>query len=381
MPTIDKISIELEARTQNYQAQLKQAQALTRLSYTDMSRRADQLQKSVNASLGKINLGKINPSQINLNKLNETGNKSALSLSPQQLGAMAMMAPNLAKDQSGEDAAIRERKAVEELIATLSKEQEMAAAEQANISALADQTMQYRAVLDESVLALGQNEHALAALKGAATDATGTLLSGMKKGKTATDALNDAVKKLMQNLLQSGLNTLLGGIPGFSKGGLGGIFSTLFGSLFGGFAEGGYTGTGGKYQPAGIVHKGEVVWSQADIRRWGGAHYVDAMRRGYANGGIVGGGIVGRSIVGGNMAGSFTAPSVPAAPSSLPPNAGSTETIRVVLQDDSGRMATIADQRIQTRSGAIIEVAVKQSMNNVKRNINTIAQEGQTRYG
>ncbi|HCI7176158.1 TPA: tape measure protein, partial [Acinetobacter baumannii] len=29
-----------------------------------------------------------------------------------------------------------------------------------------------------------------------------------------------------------------------------------------GFAEGGYTGSGGKYEPAGIVHKGEVVWSQ-----------------------------------------------------------------------------------------------------------------------
>ncbi|HBI2331925.1 TPA: hypothetical protein OXS04_003879, partial [Acinetobacter baumannii] len=25
-----------------------------------------------------------------------------------------------------------------------------------------------------------------------------------------------------------------------------------------GFADGGYTGSGGKYQPAGIVHKGEV---------------------------------------------------------------------------------------------------------------------------
>ncbi|EKL38090.1 hypothetical protein ACIN5098_1106, partial [Acinetobacter baumannii OIFC098] len=28
-----------------------------------------------------------------------------------------------------------------------------------------------------------------------------------------------------------------------------------------GFADGGYTGSGGKYEPAGIVHKGEVVWS------------------------------------------------------------------------------------------------------------------------
>ncbi|MFL9494611.1 tape measure protein [Acinetobacter baumannii] len=46
-----------------------------------------------------------------------------------------------------------------------------------------------------------------------------------------------------------------------------------------GFAEGGYTGSGGKYQPAGIVHKGEVVWSQEDIKRWGGVGLVEKMRK------------------------------------------------------------------------------------------------------
>ncbi|MDR9705552.1 tape measure protein [Acinetobacter baumannii] len=46
-----------------------------------------------------------------------------------------------------------------------------------------------------------------------------------------------------------------------------------------GFADGGYTGSGGKYEPAGIVHKGEVVWSQDDIRRWGGVGLVENMRK------------------------------------------------------------------------------------------------------
>lgn len=55
-------------------------------------------------------------------------------------------------------------------------------------------------------------------------------------------------------------------------------------------SSGGYTGPGGKYQPAGIVHAGEVVWSQDDIRRAGGVSVVEAMRRGgrgYADGGVV----------------------------------------------------------------------------------------------
>lgn len=59
-----------------------------------------------------------------------------------------------------------------------------------------------------------------------------------------------------------------------------------------GKSEGGYTGPGGKYEPAGIVHRGEVVWSQADVKAVGGPKRANAMRptAGYATGGIVGGG-------------------------------------------------------------------------------------------
>ena len=53
-------------------------------------------------------------------------------------------------------------------------------------------------------------------------------------------------------------------------------------ALIKGFSDGGYTGPGGVNQPAGVVHKGEVVWSQADISRFGGVAAVEAMRRGDA---------------------------------------------------------------------------------------------------
>ena len=56
------------------------------------------------------------------------------------------------------------------------------------------------------------------------------------------------------------------------------------------FDGGGYTGPGGKYVPAGIVHKGEVVWSQEDVARVGGVAAAEALRlgRGFADGGVVG---------------------------------------------------------------------------------------------
>lgn len=63
-----------------------------------------------------------------------------------------------------------------------------------------------------------------------------------------------------------------------------------------GFAEGGYTGHGGKYEPAGIVHKGEYVLPQEAVRAIG-VKNLDALRsrytkaapgRGaYATGGLV----------------------------------------------------------------------------------------------
>ncbi|HDH0371913.1 TPA: phage tail length tape measure family protein [Klebsiella variicola subsp. variicola] len=46
-----------------------------------------------------------------------------------------------------------------------------------------------------------------------------------------------------------------------------------------GFSSGGYTGPGGKYQPAGIVHKGEYVFDQASTNRIG-VSQLEALRNG-----------------------------------------------------------------------------------------------------
>ncbi len=67
-----------------------------------------------------------------------------------------------------------------------------------------------------------------------------------------------------------------------------------------GFAYGGYTGPGSKYQPAGIVHAGEHVQPQEVVREPGALHFLERIRRngfratleqiqrrGYANGGPV----------------------------------------------------------------------------------------------
>lgn len=58
-----------------------------------------------------------------------------------------------------------------------------------------------------------------------------------------------------------------------------------------GFANGGYTGHGAKYEPAGVVHKGEGVLTQEEVKALGGPQGFEdlrkSIRRGYATGGLV----------------------------------------------------------------------------------------------
>lgn len=77
------------------------------------------------------------------------------------------------------------------------------------------------------------------------------------------------------------LGTVINGVMGMFGGGMSADRAAVYSS-------GGYTGDGGKYEPAGIVHKGEYVINAAATKRLG-LGYLNALN-GYANGGLVGGG-------------------------------------------------------------------------------------------
>jgi hypothetical protein len=62
-----------------------------------------------------------------------------------------------------------------------------------------------------------------------------------------------------------------------------GALAALIAAFAGGFAQGGFTGTGGKYEPAGIVHRGEYVMPADAVQRIG-LPTLDAMRSGSPSG-------------------------------------------------------------------------------------------------
>ena len=67
----------------------------------------------------------------------------------------------------------------------------------------------------------------------------------------------------------------------------GGGGTWTMGSMMSGFSGGGYTGSGGKYEPKGVVHGGEFVFTKEATSRIGVGN-LNRIMRGYANGGAVG---------------------------------------------------------------------------------------------
>lgn len=176
----------------------------------------------------------------------------------------------------------------------------------------------------------------LESFKNTAENAFTGLITG---AMTLKDALGSVIQALAQMFAHKAFQYIMNP-AGSAGGGMGGgsFLSNLLGGL--GLAEGGYTGSGSKYEPAGIVHKGEVVWSQADVRRAGGVGIVEAMRKFGSMPGLAGGGV----------AGNFNMPSPSFGRGS---QSGKVQVVAVV--DDSGNI----HQVIRRISGEVAVSTVK----------------------
>lgn len=123
--------------------------------------------------------------------------------------------------------------------------------------------------------------------------ATSNVLTGMedalvKFAQTGKLSFSDMADSIIADIIRIQTRQAIAGMIGGANGG--GLLAGI-GKIFG-FADGGYTGHGGKYEPAGVVHKGEGVLSQDDVRALGGPSAFESFRRslhrGYASGGYVG---------------------------------------------------------------------------------------------
>jgi hypothetical protein len=250
----------------------------------------------------------------------------------------------------------------------------------------------YGATVDDVIAYAERRAQALQGEK-AAVDELGDAWAGLReKTATATDTVNaqaDAYTQLGQigQTALSGLEQALadGKIEGrellgilfdiarqllsMPSGGGGGIGGFLGGLL--GFDQGGYTGPGPRKKAAGIVHKGEVVWNQDDVRRHGGPAAVDAMRRGVPGYDV--GGIVGRPV-----------PSL--APMAIPQRAGAAggqSGVHVtvgVSADNNGNLLPFVESVAQTNIKRAAPAIVQQSTKTVQRQMPGMIADTQSRH-
>lgn len=134
----------------------------------------------------------------------------------------------------------------------------------------------------------GQIENiGMSALSGLSDQLTEFLTTGKASFKDFASSIIGMIVKMIAQMVV--FNTLSGLMPGGGGGGF--SFANMLGGggkAAKGYANGGYTGDGGKYEPKGIVHGGEFVFTKEATKRIGTRNLYKLMR-GYANGGIVGG--------------------------------------------------------------------------------------------
>jgi len=128
--------------------------------------------------------------------------------------------------------------------------------------------------------------------RGASAPITVPINSSYNNAGAAKAARGAALQARLASLI--GQYTSLTGNPAMNFGKLSSLhaqINALKNQLnSGNFAGGGYTGRGGKYDPAGVVHKGEFVVPKSMVNQSTGLPYANALgaiTQGFANGGYV----------------------------------------------------------------------------------------------
>ncbi|MSG01142.1 phage tail tape measure protein [Escherichia coli] len=238
---------------------------------------------------------------------------------------------------------IEHQKRLNELAQQAARFEQQQSAKQAAISAKArgltdrqaqreSEEQRLREVYGDNPAALAKATSALKNTWSAEEQLRGSWMAGMKSGwgewaESATDSMSQvksAATQTFDGIAQNMAAMLTGSEQnwrGFTRSvlsmlteiflkqamvGIVGSIGSAIGGAFGGgasastgtaiqaaaanfhFATGGFTGTGGKYEPAGIVHRGEFVFTKEATSRIGVGNLYRLMR-GYAEGGYVGG--------------------------------------------------------------------------------------------
>ena len=115
-------------------------------------------------------------------------------------------------------------------------------------------------------------------------DLAGRISGNVSAARGPADINASSVGRSIGSSVSGGISSILNTLLGFNS-----APRRIIRSLTG-FAEGGYTGAGGKYEPAGVVHRGEYVVPKNQVNQITKVPYFMEQPRSFAQGGYVGGG-------------------------------------------------------------------------------------------
>ena len=200
------------------------------------------------------------------------------------------------------------------------------------------------------------------ALDGMADQLTNFVMTGKADFRSFTVSILSDISKMIINMMI--LNAVKAAFGSFSGGGLVGSTEVNGNATYGmgTWATGGYTGNGSKYEPAGIVHKGEYVITKEATARLGRG-FLDQLNyggsTGYATGGLVGG-----------------SSTVPTLPNNAQASQNNTITITVNVDQNGNTHSQTEGQTSEKEArqlGKTIEAKVLEVLIKQKRNGNLLA--------
>ena len=200
------------------------------------------------------------------------------------------------------------------------------------------------------------------ALDGMADQLTNFVMTGKADFRSLTVSILSDISKMIIKMMI--LNAVKAAFGGFSGGGLVGSTEVNGNATYGmgTWATGGYTGNGSKYEPAGIVHKGEYVITKEATARLGRG-FLDQLNyggsTGYATGGLVGG-----------------SSTVPTLPNNAQASQNNTITITVNVDQNGNTHSQTEGQTSEKEArqlGKTIEAKVLEVLIKQKRNGNLLA--------
>jgi len=232
----------------------------------------------------------VEQAQAQLDELQQAVNTTLADQSRQEQSIRAQQEAGVISEVTAREQLLELHRATAQEIEALIPKMEALAEATGNPEAI-ERVKQLKAEIEQ--LNLTTDQYATTARDAFESSVTDGLLALAEGASNLEDVIKGVVRSIAQAIAQLAAQKA----AAQAADAAGGVINAALSAYGGGYADGGYTGPGGKYQVAGVVHAGEYVQPAHIMREPGAIEFMESFRRegmralnrfnGYAEGGLV----------------------------------------------------------------------------------------------